>query len=181
MTIYIVYKTTNLVNDKYYIGKHKQDSFEFDGYLGSGSIIKDAIKKYGKESFRRETLATFDNEQECYEAEKKFLTEHWMDTNCYNLESGGRGGKTVSEESRTRMSIAAKNRIHRPHTEKTKKLISIARLKNNPGMSGKTHSQETKDKMREKALGRKHTADSKEKMSQNMKGRVPWNKGITKT
>lgn len=180
MTIYIVYKTTNLINNKFYIGKHKQDSYEFDGYLGSGTIIKDAIKKYGKESFLRETLATFMTEEECYIAEKDILSNLWEDPDCYNLESGGRGGKTVSEESRKRMSLSAKNRPRMQHTEKTKLLLSAAKLANNPGMTGKTHSEETKRKMKEKAEGRKHSAESKEKMSKNMKGRIPWNKGQTR-
>ena len=177
MNIYIVYKTTNLVNNKYYIGKHKQPTFEFDGYLGSGSIIKRAIEKYGKRSFIRETLAVFECEQECYNAEKQILAECWQDENCYNLESGGRGGKTVSKESRKRMSEAALKRgAHGPHTEETKRKIS--KNHNSPGMSGKTQSEETKRKMREKSLGRKHTEESKSIMSAAKKGKAPWNKGI---
>ena len=48
---YIVYKTINLVNNKFYIGKHNQkiDPYQFDGYYGSGSQIINAVKKYGKE------------------------------------------------------------------------------------------------------------------------------------
>ena len=47
---YIVYKTINLVNNKFYIGKHRQtiDPHQFDGYYGSGTQIQRAIKKYGK-------------------------------------------------------------------------------------------------------------------------------------
>lgn len=48
---YIIYKTTNLVNGKFYVGQHYQKSSEFDGYLGSGIKILNAIKKYGKENF----------------------------------------------------------------------------------------------------------------------------------
>lgn len=175
MSIYIVYKTTNTINGKYYIGKHKQSSEEFDGYLGSGNIIKYAIEKYGKSAFIRETLATFTDEQECYKEEKRILSEHWHLDSCYNLESGGRGGKTVSTESRKRMSKSAYARgAHGPHTEETKRKMSERH--NSPGMTGRKHSEETKRKMREKALGRKHTKESREKMSKNMKGRVPWNK-----
>jgi hypothetical protein len=72
--IYIVYKTTNLVNGKFYIGVHKQDFFLpiiFDGYLGSGLMLKRAIKKYGEENFIRETLHIFYTAKEAYKKRKK--------------------------------------------------------------------------------------------------------------
>lgn len=174
---YIVYKTTNLVNEKFYIGKHKQTCLDFDGYLGSGNILKKAIEKYGKENFVRETIAVFECEKECYLKEKEILKEYWQNDNCYNLESGGRGGKTVSDESRERMSKSALKRgSHGPHTEETKRKMSERH--NSLGMTGKKHSEETKRKMREKAMGRKHTAESRSKMSASKKGKVPWNKGL---
>jgi len=52
----IVYKTTNQITGKIYIGQHEQKTIEFDGYLGTGLYIKRAIKKYGKENFVRETI-----------------------------------------------------------------------------------------------------------------------------
>lgn len=60
---YIQYRTINLVNNKFYIGKHCQtvDPHQFDGYYGSGSQIINAVKKYGKENFIRETLFVFDS------------------------------------------------------------------------------------------------------------------------
>lgn len=175
MNIYIVYKTTNLVNGKFYIGKHKQSCLEFDGYLGSGNILKKAIEKYGKENFVRETLAIFKCEKECYLKEKEILKEHWQDNNCYNLESGGRGGKTVSDESRKRMSEAAKIRPRTPHSEKTKEKM---RGHKTPGMAGRKHSEETKRKMREINLGKKMSDEAREKMSAAKKGKTPWNKGL---
>ena len=176
--MYIVYKTTNLVNGKFYIGKHKQSTKDFDGYLGSGNIIKSAIKKYGKDAFVRETLATFTCEKECYKFEKKVLAEHWTSNYCYNLESGGRGGKSVSEQSKKRMSLSALKRgSNGPHTDETKRKMSENH--NSPGMTGRKHSKETKRKMREKAMGRKHTAETRAKMSASKKGSIPWNKKIT--
>ena len=48
-TIMIIYKTTNLVNGKIYIGK---DSKNNPNYLGSGNLLKKALIKYGKENFK---------------------------------------------------------------------------------------------------------------------------------
>jgi len=41
---YIIYETTNTVNNKIYVGKHKQKGIEFDGYLGSGKVLNQAIQ-----------------------------------------------------------------------------------------------------------------------------------------
>ena len=46
-------------------------------------------------------------------------------------------------------------------------------------MTGRTHSEETKRKMSQRATGRKHSAESRKKMSDSKKGLVPWNKGIS--
>lgn len=85
---YTVYKTTNNINMKVYIGKHQTKNLD-DGYLGSGKLLKAAIKKYGKESFSKEILFIFDNEQEMNEKEKEMVK---IGANTYNLCEGGRGG-----------------------------------------------------------------------------------------
>lgn len=64
----IIYKTTNLVNGKIYVGQHYTSAD--DGYLGSGNILIQSIKKYGKENFIREILEHCNldnvNEREIY-------------------------------------------------------------------------------------------------------------------
>jgi len=105
MSIYIVYKTTNLVNGRYYIGKHKTDDIDNDSYLGSGVVLQQAIKKYGKESFEREVIKICQTEKEAYEYEKLAICEEVLaDPKCYNLKGGGVGGKSPTPALLERMS-----------------------------------------------------------------------------
>ena len=53
---FTVYKTTNLINGKIYVGLHVTSNLE-DDYLGSGSNLKLAVKKYGKENLKENILS----------------------------------------------------------------------------------------------------------------------------
>lgn len=89
---YFIYKTTNKINGKYYIGMHKTDDLE-DGYLGSGTHFKRALEKYGKENFEREILEYCNSDEEMHLAEARYITEDVInDKNSYNLKLGGYGG-----------------------------------------------------------------------------------------
>lgn len=89
---YFIYKTTNKINGKYYIGMHKTDNLE-DGYLGSGKYFRRALEKYGKENFEREILEYCNSDEEMYLAEARYITEDVVnDKSSYNLKLGGDGG-----------------------------------------------------------------------------------------
>jgi len=86
---YIIYKTTNLINNKYYIGQHQTYNLN-DTYFGSGTLINRAIAKYGSENFKREILFDFDNFDEMNEKEKELVTlKEVKNPMCYNLIQGG--------------------------------------------------------------------------------------------
>lgn len=89
---YFIYKTTNKINGKYYIGMHKTDNLE-DGYLGSGTHFKRALEKYGRENFEREILEYCNSDEEMHLVEARYITEEVVnDKNSYNLKLGGDGG-----------------------------------------------------------------------------------------
>jgi hypothetical protein len=90
--LYYVYKITNKINHKIYIGCHQTADLD-DGYMGSGVYIRRAYEKYGIENFEKEILQFYSNAKEMFDAEativhKEFIKE---DSN-YNLAEGGKGG-----------------------------------------------------------------------------------------
>ena len=88
-THHIVYKTTNIVNDKIYIGVHSTNTLD-DGYLGSGTELLRSIKKHGKEIFSREILFNFDTRQQAVDQEVELVTEAFVArADTYNLLPGG--------------------------------------------------------------------------------------------
>lgn len=157
---YTIYKITNKINGKIYIGKHITEDLN-DDYMGSGKILKRAINSYGLTNFTKEILFQFDNEADMNAKEAEIVTEEFVkeDTN-YNLCPGGKGGwgyinsnnltprmlgKTQSEYQKKVSSNLVKNRNKNGLTSKSLKEY----FENNSGnFAGKTHTEETKQKMR---------------------------------
>ncbi len=155
--IHYVFSVTNLINGKYYIGKHSTDVIH-DRYLGSGMLLRLAVRKHGVENFERTILAFYQTSREAYDAEWELVTDEIVaDPRSYNLTRGGVGnkdsygrktshtehlrsvltGKKRTPEQKLRMSIAATGR----------KASDIARSRISASNCGRIHSQETKDKM----------------------------------
>ena len=89
---YTIYKITNKINNKVYIGKHQTDDLN-DGYMGSGKILRRARSKHGLENFVKEILYVFDTEEEMNAKEKELVTEEFcLREDTYNLCVGGQGG-----------------------------------------------------------------------------------------
>lgn len=89
---HIIYKTVNQINNKFYIGAHSTDDIE-DGYLGSGSNLVLAIKKYGVNAFQKEVLHIYDNPQDMFEKEKQIVNCEFISRpDVYNIVEGGYGG-----------------------------------------------------------------------------------------
>lgn len=88
-----IYRTTNKINGKKYIGRHEATEFEPNKYIGSGTILLKAIDKYGKENFECELIESCETVQELAEREKYWINfyDATHDPNYYNLSEGGSG------------------------------------------------------------------------------------------
>ena len=124
---YTVYKTTNLVNGKYYIGVHKTDNPN-DGYLGSGRRLWQAITKYGWQNFKKEVLFDFSTLEEAFHKEEELVEIARRDPNCYNLNKGGRGGwDFLTDAERLAASRKGSEKWSKQgHSEEARSLISKA-------------------------------------------------------
>lgn len=105
----LIYKTTNLINGKIYVGK-QNSSYIHNYYLGSGKILNQAIRKYGKENFKKEILEICKTKEQLNEREKFWIKELKSKDNKigYNITEGGTGGKTYSKQSENYEEIRAK-------------------------------------------------------------------------
>ncbi len=86
---YTIYKITNLINSKIYIGQHVTKN-PHDSYYGSGSHIKRAIRKHGKHNFKKEVLHIFDNREDMITKEAELVNLEFINrTDTYNIILGG--------------------------------------------------------------------------------------------
>lgn len=166
---YLIYKITNKVNGKFYIGAHKTKSID-DGYMGSGKYLKRAINKYGIENFKKEILCYCSSESEMWYKESEMVV---MNENSYNLKKGGYGGwDHIPKDHWTHhidhMKRMAKVRVDKYNSDENFK----QKVKNNISKKVRLKYENDVD-FREKNKqhlnsiwpGRKHTIESKKKMS----------------
>lgn len=146
-----------MINGKYYFGKSGYDSDKNPEYLGSGKILKRAVKKYGRDNFIKEIIE--DNitcTDKLNELEIFHISENFGE-NCYNIARGGEGGNSLKYYSEEKLA---------QYKEKMSKLVSG---KNNP-FYGKSHSRETKEKISKAKMGSTYSDEFKAKCSKRMIG-----------
>jgi hypothetical protein len=132
-----IYKITNCLNSKIYIGK---DTTSNPKYYGSGVILNNAIKKYGIENFVKEVIDTAETKEDLSKKEKNWI-EYYNSTDKsigYNISKGGDGGDTISNN---------------PNRD-----IIAEKLSESSPVKGKTY---------EEAYGKEKAEEYKNKLSQN--------------
>lgn len=135
---HLIYKITNLINGKIYIGKHSTYRLD-DGYMGTGVLISKAIKSYGKENFKKEIVYFAKSSDEALEFEELIVDETFIKRqDVYNLQPGGMGAPSGELNSF----------FGKKHTEEHRKFFSERQLGEKNHWFGKKHSEETKNKMR---------------------------------
>lgn len=164
-----VYKTTNLINNKIYIGVHKSKRKK---YLGSGKILKQAIKKYGKENFKCEIIEYCESEDEMFSREKYWIKEYnSQNTDIgYNLHDGGLGGFISKPFLNKKLSNEHKLNISLNHAD--------VRGNKNP-MYGKTHTKDVRKKLSDLRLGKSLSIETRKKQSEKKCGENNNNSKLT--
>lgn len=169
---YTVYKTTNKINGKFYIGCHKTEDLD-DEYMGSGTILKRAFKKYGIKNFEKQILHVFDSAEEMFQKEKELV---YIGEETYNIKEGGSGGwdyinkfnlrptKNQQIENGKKGYAIVMAKYSKEYMDQRRKENAKAASKKNFGNKywlGKKHKKDTKQKMREKAalrIGEKNSS-----------------------
>lgn len=147
------YKITNTINEKFYYGIHSTDDLD-DGYMGCGRDIIKAIKKYGKENFKKEIIADYPTRKEASDKEKEVVTMELVENKmCYNLRCGGDNECAHSNETKEKLRHA-----------------SLGKTGDKSSFYGKNHTDEAKEKNRQAHLGKKLTEETKRKIGDAVRG-----------
>lgn len=110
MRTYYIYKVTNTINGKIYIGKtsqFKERKWQHERcYEKEDCRFHRAIKYYGKEKFNWEIIDEANSLEEAYELEKKYIKEfNSYHPNGYNMTKGGAGGSMWNARPVVRLTL----------------------------------------------------------------------------
>ena len=171
-----IYKITNLLNNKIYIGKHKYSKYELDeSYITSGIIINQSISKHGIENFNIELIDKASSLEELNQLEifyiKEFNSKYPIG---YNLTDGGDGARGI--DSWNKGQTKESNELVRLNTEKSKQ-TKMKKYGNAFGKLNKQLSEEHKQKIKETNKNQKPSEYCKYISSIRNKGTHFYNNG----
>lgn len=145
-----VYKITNLINQKSYVGKHSSSKIE-NGYFGSGIAIKRSIKKHGKENHKKEILCLCNDEKELNQKEIYYIEKENTFKIGYNMTKGGEGALGLSPSAESILKISAGNILsykNNPLRRERCREIARERVGEKNSFYGKKLSKEHIEKLR---------------------------------
>ena len=151
----IIYKIQNNINNKCYIGQTIRTLDkrwkEHCNKLSECFALNNAIKKYSPENFTIINIQSASDDL-LDDLEKKYIIEYnSLSPNGYNLESGGKSNKVMSQESRNKMrekKLGINNPNYgKPRKEVTKLKISIVKTGEKHHFYGKELTNEHKLKL----------------------------------
>lgn len=129
-----VYITTNLVNGKRYVGQRKISNRRYDyynKYLGSGKVLRNAIKCYGEENFEKTIIKFAYSQEELDELETELILffDAANSDDYYNISLGQthNGWELKTDEEKKEIiarSVASRKKWRESLTEEQKKVIS---------------------------------------------------------
>lgn len=140
-----IYKTTNTINGKIYIGQTKKTKEKSVNYMGSGKLLLKAIKEYGKESFVKEIIEEIESKDyPVIDKKEIYWIEFYNSKNPeigYNITKGGSGwssyGIKRTEETKRKQSEKRKGTspwnkgIKNPYSkEQIDKMLNNRKIKN---------------------------------------------------
>lgn len=165
-----IYKTTNLVNGKIYVGKHRSPQLD-ESYLGSGIHLSNAVNYYGKENFIVELIDTAESLSELNDKEKLYIQElNARDPNIgYNIACGGDGGQEGltykhTEEAKQKIRDSWKTRSHTLSAEER------AKIRSGYANMSEDKKQERSEKLKIALTGRSLPEDVKTKIGNSIRG-----------
>jgi group I intron endonuclease len=161
----VIYITTNLVNGKKYIGR---DSHNNPNYYGSGPAIKNAIKKYGKQNFKKEIIEECSSFEKLIEREEYWLNYYDAANNrtFYNLQNAGKGTQHTDLTKRKISKTLCGRKLTKEHRDK----IGNSTRGEKSSWYGRKHTDDTKDKISKAKMGKKLSSDAKTKLSKSHLG-----------
>ena len=168
---YFIYKTTNTINNKTYIGIHQTNNID-DGYLGSGMALKNAIQKYGKTNFKRKIISYHNSFDELLKIESVLVNDEWVkDRFNYNLKTGGQSSGILSDESKLKISKTLKKKYNNGELTPKNFPLYIATDK---------QKQQISNTLKKRYKTQPHNRKGVEPWNKGLKNvQIPWNKGVS--
>lgn len=170
MKTYFLYKTTNIITGRYYVGMHVHNTARGkDYYLGSGLVLKQSIKKYGRKNHKRNILSYYETFDALIQAETELITTDLLaDPLCMNLRLGGKGGHHGKKVIYTNeMKDAARKRTSSSWKDPEIRRMRIERMKD----SVANMTQEERDK---KSIAIKRMVTPERREAMRVRAKLRW-------